>query len=56
MSGFFKRILFLDKGNTTTYEWTYGEVPLSVTEPSLNIDINEEVEENDEVSIFYKTI
>ncbi|XP_054009160.1 CDK5 regulatory subunit-associated protein 3 [Hylaeus anthracinus] len=27
----------IDKGNTTTYQWIYGEPPLSITEPSLNI-------------------
>ncbi|CAK9823607.1 CDK5RAP3-like protein [Anthophora retusa] len=34
----------IDKGNTTTYEWTYGEAPLSVSEPPLNINL-----ENDEL-------
>ncbi|KZC07753.1 CDK5 regulatory subunit-associated protein 3, partial [Dufourea novaeangliae] len=30
----------IDKGNTTTYEWIYGEPPLSVNEPPLNISID----------------
>ncbi|XP_017790434.1 PREDICTED: CDK5 regulatory subunit-associated protein 3 [Habropoda laboriosa] len=34
----------LDKGNTTTYEWIYGEAPLSVSEPPLNISL-----ENDDL-------
>ena len=26
----------IEKGNTTTYEWIYGEPPLSISEPPLN--------------------
>ncbi|XP_011498512.1 PREDICTED: CDK5RAP3-like protein [Ceratosolen solmsi marchali] len=29
----------IDKGNTTTYEWTYGECPLHITEPILNYNL-----------------
>ncbi|XP_011298825.1 CDK5 regulatory subunit-associated protein 3 [Fopius arisanus] len=32
----------IDKGNTTTYEWTYGEAPLSIVEPPLNINLDDE--------------
>ncbi|XP_015117127.1 CDK5 regulatory subunit-associated protein 3 [Diachasma alloeum] len=32
----------IDKGNTTTYEWTYGEAPLSVVESPLNVDLDDE--------------
>ncbi|XP_033332884.1 CDK5 regulatory subunit-associated protein 3 [Megalopta genalis] len=28
----------IEKGNTTTYEWIYGEPPLSINEPPLNIN------------------
>ncbi|XP_078036546.1 CDK5 regulatory subunit-associated protein 3 [Augochlora pura] len=28
----------IDKGNTTTYEWIYGEPPLSINEPPLDIN------------------
>nr|XP_031838396.1 CDK5 regulatory subunit-associated protein 3 [Nomia melanderi] len=31
----------IDKGNTTTYEWIYGEPPLSVSEPSLDINTDD---------------
>lgn len=49
-------IVYLDKGNTTTYEWRYGEPPLSVAEPTLNFDFtddNDDSEKNvqDSVSI-----
>ncbi|XP_043269000.1 CDK5 regulatory subunit-associated protein 3 [Venturia canescens] len=37
----------IDKGNTTTYEWTYGEAPLTVIEPPWNI--NFENEDDDKV-------
>ncbi|XP_058788895.1 CDK5RAP3-like protein isoform X2 [Phymastichus coffea] len=41
----------MDKGNTTTYEWTFGEAPLSVTEPSFdfNIDNDDDEKENDTI-------
>ncbi|XP_063992598.1 CDK5 regulatory subunit-associated protein 3 [Diachasmimorpha longicaudata] len=32
----------ISKGNTTTYEWIYGEAPLSVVEPPLNVDFDDE--------------
>ncbi|XP_011136240.1 CDK5 regulatory subunit-associated protein 3 isoform X1 [Harpegnathos saltator] len=32
----------IEKGNATTYEYTYGEAPLSVVEPPLNIKADEE--------------
>lgn len=35
----------IDKGNTTTYEWIYGEAPLSIVEPPLNISTDDTLEE-----------
>ncbi|XP_046493249.1 CDK5 regulatory subunit-associated protein 3 [Neodiprion pinetum] len=35
----------IDKGNTTTYEWTYGEAPLSVVETALNVNFDDDEEE-----------
>ncbi|XP_011703534.1 PREDICTED: CDK5 regulatory subunit-associated protein 3 [Wasmannia auropunctata] len=32
----------IDKGNTTMFEYTYGEVPVSIIEPSLNIKADED--------------
>lgn len=34
--------VFTEKGNTTTYEYTYGEAPLSIVEPPLNIKADED--------------
>ncbi|XP_015606068.1 CDK5RAP3-like protein isoform X2 [Cephus cinctus] len=31
-----------ENGNVTTYEWTYGEPPLSIMEPPLNINFDDE--------------
>ena len=33
---------FTDKGNTTTYEWTYGEAPLTIVVPPLNFKFDDE--------------
>ncbi|XP_014475688.1 PREDICTED: CDK5 regulatory subunit-associated protein 3 [Dinoponera quadriceps] len=35
----------IEKGNTTTYEYTYGEAPVSIVEPAINIKADED--END---------
>lgn len=32
----------IEKGNTTTYEWTYGEAPLSVVETPLDISLDDD--------------
>lgn len=32
----------VEKGNTTTYEWIYNEAPLSLVEPKLNIDLEDD--------------
>lgn len=32
----------IDKGNTSTYEWMYGEPPLSILEPPLNISSDDD--------------
>ncbi|XP_014214737.1 CDK5RAP3-like protein [Copidosoma floridanum] len=37
----------IEKGNTTTYEWTYGEAPLSINEPSLNFNVDDDVGNNE---------
>ena len=37
----------LDQGNTTTYEWTYGEPPLSITEPDFILNVEEDEDDND---------
>lgn len=31
-----------EKGNTTTFEYIYGEAPTSITEPPLNIKVDED--------------
>jgi len=36
----------IQKGNTTTYEWIYGEAPLSINEPSLNFNLDDD-DDND---------
>ncbi|KAF3425618.1 hypothetical protein E2986_13097 [Frieseomelitta varia] len=42
----------IDKGNTTTYEWIYGEAPLSISEPPLNINLdNEDLEKKKVVDV-----
>ncbi|XP_076294853.1 CDK5 regulatory subunit-associated protein 3 [Lasioglossum baleicum] len=33
----------IEKGNTTTYEWIYGEPPLSISEPPLNVKTDEDL-------------
>lgn len=33
---------FIEKGNTTMFEYTYGEVPVSIIEPPLNIKADED--------------
>uniref|UniRef100_A0ABD2WE36 CDK5 regulatory subunit-associated protein 3 n=1 Tax=Trichogramma kaykai TaxID=54128 RepID=A0ABD2WE36_9HYME len=37
----------IEKGNTTTYEYTYGEAPITVTEPNYHIDVEDEDENNE---------
>ncbi|XP_011647565.1 CDK5 regulatory subunit-associated protein 3 [Pogonomyrmex barbatus] len=32
----------IEKGNTTTFEYTYGEAPMSIIDPSLNIKADED--------------
>lgn len=39
-------IMFKEKGNTTMFEYTYGEAPTSIIEPPLNIKADED--ENNE--------
>ncbi|KOX75784.1 CDK5 regulatory subunit-associated protein 3, partial [Melipona quadrifasciata] len=42
----------IDKGNTTTYEWVYGEAPLLISEPPLNINLdNEDLEKKKVVDV-----
>lgn len=41
----------IEKGNTTTYEWTYGEAPLSISETKLKIDLEDKDETNDNADI-----
>lgn len=41
----------IEKGNTTTYEWTYGEAPLSTIESKLKIDLEDEDDTNDNADI-----
>ncbi|XP_071443641.1 CDK5 regulatory subunit-associated protein 3 isoform X2 [Hetaerina americana] len=40
----------IDHGNVTTYEWMYGEPPLQIEEPQLDVqfDDEEQVDQNDE--------
>lgn len=33
---------FIEKGNTTMFEYTYGEVPVSIIEPPSNIKADED--------------
>jgi len=35
-------LFFKEKGNTTIFEYTYGEVPASIIEPPLNIKADED--------------
>jgi hypothetical protein len=35
--------LITEHGNTTTYEYTYGEAPLKIEEPVLDIKFDDEV-------------
>lgn len=35
-------MVFKEKGNTTMFEYTYGEVPTSIIEPPLNIKMDED--------------
>ena len=40
-----------EHGNTTVYEWRYGEPPLRIEEPPLLIDVeSKETVEEDQVS------
>ncbi|KAK1130712.1 hypothetical protein K0M31_018825 [Melipona bicolor] len=42
----------IDNGNTTTYEWVYGEAPLLISEPPLNINLdNEDLEKTKVVDV-----
>lgn len=42
----------IDNGNTTTYEWVYGEAPLLISEPPLNINLdNEDLEKKKVVDV-----
>lgn len=34
-------MIFKEKGNTTMFEYTYGEIPASIIEPPLNIKLDE---------------
>ncbi|KAJ8670554.1 hypothetical protein QAD02_001813 [Eretmocerus hayati] len=38
----------IDKGNTTTYEWTYGEAPLSINEPNFDVGVDVGPDSSDE--------
>ncbi|XP_029664980.1 CDK5 regulatory subunit-associated protein 3 [Formica exsecta] len=40
----------IEKGNTTTFEYTYGEAPSSIVEPPLNIKADED-ESNEKTSV-----
>nr|XP_012227194.1 PREDICTED: CDK5 regulatory subunit-associated protein 3 [Linepithema humile] len=40
----------IEKGNTTTFEYIYGEAPVSITEPPLNIKVDED-ENNEKADI-----
>ena len=42
--------MFLEKGNTTMFEYTYGEIPASIIEPPLNIKVDED-ESNKQSSV-----
>ncbi|KAK7789713.1 hypothetical protein R5R35_014753 [Gryllus longicercus] len=41
----------IEHGNTTTYEWTYGEAPIKIEEPPLIVNLEDEIEniENDTI-------
>ncbi|XP_043464206.1 CDK5 regulatory subunit-associated protein 3 [Leptopilina heterotoma] len=39
----------VEKGNTTTYEWIYGEPPLSVIETPLDISLDDESQFDDNI-------
>lgn len=39
-----------EKGNTTTFEYTYGEVPALLIEPPLNIEADEDETSNDKTN------
>ena len=43
-------IFSTEKGNTTTFEYTYGEAPVSIIEPPLNIKTDED-ENNGKLSV-----
>lgn len=48
---FYIKILFLEHGNTTTYEWIHKEKPSKVEEPSFHISVDEdEAKKEDAVS------
>jgi len=34
--------IFAEKGNTTIFEYTYGEAPATIIEPPLNIKTDED--------------
>lgn len=36
----------IEKGNTTTYEWKYGEPPISVEEPPFATNFNDDEPDN----------
>ncbi|XP_066996998.1 CDK5 regulatory subunit-associated protein 3 isoform X2 [Anabrus simplex] len=36
----------IDHGNTTTYEWMYGEPPLTIEETPLDIDFSDEIDDS----------
>ena len=38
---------FIEHGNTTTYEWKYGEPPLKIEETPLNVVFEDENDAND---------
>lgn len=44
-------IFIPDKGNTTTYEWTFGESPLSVIEPSFDFNLNDDDDEGQDDTV-----
>lgn len=39
----------INNGNTTTYEYTYGEKPISVEEPLLNIEEDKGINNDNEI-------
>jgi len=41
-------MILTEKGNTTTFEYIYGEAPASISEPPINIKVDED--ENNEKS------